>query len=59
MTRGPGLYWMIFGLSLFATVFPDLVAHGFLDDRRIARWTAIPLLFASTTVLVGFYTRWF
>jgi len=59
MNRGPGLYWMISGLSLFATLFPDLVAHRFLDDRQIVRWIAIPMLLASTTLLVSFYTRWF
>ncbi|WP_267397388.1 MULTISPECIES: hypothetical protein [unclassified Sphingomonas] len=59
MTRGPSNYWLIFGLSLFATLFPDIVAHGFLDDRRIVRWIAIPLLFASTIVLVDFYFRHF
>ena len=57
MSRGPGLYWMIACMSGFAMLFPDLLAHGFLDDRRIVRWIAIPLFLASTTVLVGFYTR--
>ncbi|NIJ28352.1 hypothetical protein FHT00_000280 [Sphingomonas insulae] len=59
MSRGPGLYWIVSSLSLFGTLFPDLLAHGFLDDRRIVRWIAIPMLIASTTLLVSFYTRWF
>ncbi len=57
MTRGPGLYWIIFSMSVFGTLFPDLVANGFLDDRRIVRFIAIPLLFASTIILVDFYAR--
>lgn len=51
--------WIAFALSLFGTLFPDLVAHGFLDDRRIVRWIAIPTLVATSVLLVSYHTRWF
>ena len=57
--RGVSTWWIAFTLSMFGTLFPDLAAHGFLDDRRLVRWIAVPMLFASTIMLVSYYTRWF
>jgi hypothetical protein len=51
--------WLAFAMSLFATLFPDLVARGFLDDRRLVRWVAVPALLATGVLLVSYHTRWF
>jgi len=51
--------WIMFALALFGTLFPDLAAPKFLDDPGLVRWIAIPLLFASSVLLVSYYTRWF
>lgn len=57
--RGVSGTWIMFALSLFGTLFPDLAANKFLDDRRIVRWISIPILFAASVLLVSYYTRWF
>jgi hypothetical protein len=59
MRGGIVTMWIAFALSLFGTLFPDLVAQDFLDDRRIVRWIAIPTLFATGVLLVSYHTRWF
>lgn len=57
--RGIAGTWVMFALALFGTLFPDLAASKFLDDSRLVRWIAIPILIASSVLLVSYYTRWF
>lgn len=51
-------YWLLFALGVAGTAVPHLLAHNFLDDARIVRWIAVPVLLASAIWLSDYYFRW-
>jgi hypothetical protein len=55
MTRGPGIWWLVFAFGLAGTFFPHLLARDFLDDPGIVRWIAVPLLLVSSALLASYF----